>query len=64
MGNSFTKLYFFLHPIVKTVDLPTPEALVAFPNLNTSQHEIRWQVPKKMPKYPQKQEKDHKLSYR
>merc|ERR1719447_213641 len=49
---------------VKSVDLPTPEALVSFPNLNTSQHEIRWQVPKKMPKYPQKQQKDHKLSYR
>jgi len=49
---------------VKTLDLPIPEALVAFPNLNTSQHDIRWQKPQKMPTYLENEEKKNKLSYR
>ena len=49
---------------VKTLPLPVPEALVTFPNLNESTHDIMWKTPLNLSSYLQKQMDQHKLSYR
>lgn len=49
---------------VKTVALPTPEALVTYPMVNDSSHEIRWRAPASLSSYLQSQMTKNLISYR
>ncbi len=49
---------------VKTMPLPQPEALVTFPDVESSSHHIKWNAPKSLPNYLQREKDANKLSYR
>ena len=36
---------------IKSIQLPVPEGLYSYPNVNTSVHEIAWRAPQKLPTY-------------